>query len=811
MKKLLTVQIVCLLAIVGSLSAQDILRDGKDVALVGVYPNAPVGQEKSADAKPLADSPWNGWTFSVKNGSGSADWLPNAGPNAAFGGVAGGTGEKISDEQKNGAVRIQIQDGEWSFSSPKIPIQTDRKKLVALFPLQAARVPSIEKDPDAGAVNLRLLAFRGKESLSGRNAGGFTPLETTEWTELLANVDAERIDAFQIIIYGRGESNVLFSPVAVYAGSPWEKSDRVKIEGSAKARTDEKLDRGLIAAASEKGVTLSWRFLPTDNEATEFLLSRRSGEKEPIELAEKPIRATTDFLDNDAPSGKNIWTVRTLKNGKETGEQFQTTLDLPEAKEDRKDYVSIPIRGEGGISRVALADLDGDGRLDYVVKTPNKNVDPYHRPGYWSQSEGTFTVAAYSADGTFLWDRDLGWSIEEGIWYSPMFVADLDGDNRAEVALKTGRGDPRDPSGRVHSREEFLTVLDGATGKTLDEIPWLSRSGYSYNHSCRNFLLAARLDGKTPFLIAHRGTYGMMRTAAYELADKKLKEVWHFGNAFEVGRDTWGQGAHTMHAVDLDNDGREEIAAGSFVFDDDGSILWSLGLGHPDHLYVGELNPDSDGMEIYLGMETGNKENGLTMVKAATGEKLWGLDRQSWHIHSSGLCADIDPTYPGCECFGGESKNDHCNNRYLYSAAGKLLAVGETEKEVVIPHLGPRTAWRDESDYRVLLRGDTKKGVLMRVRFPAPGTPTDEFGAKTKIEYLPETFAGNVLLTGDYFGDWREEIVTSVPGELRIYPTTIPAVSRRVTLLADPSYRASTLEAVMGYWQSPLPGSVEKR
>ena len=27
----------------------------------------------------------------------------------------------------------------------------------------------------------------------------------------------------------------------------------------------------------------------------------------------------------------------------------------------------------------------------------------------------------------------------------------------------------------------------------------------------------------------------------------------------------------------------------------------------------------------------------------------------------------------------------------------------------------------------------------------------------------------------DVLGDWREEIITSVPGELRIYSTTIPA------------------------------------
>ncbi len=37
-------------------------------------------------------------------------------------------------------------------------------------------------------------------------------------------------------------------------------------------------------------------------------------------------------------------------------------------------------------------------------------------------------------------------------------------------------------------------------------------------------------------------------------------------------------------------------------------------------------------------------------------------------------------------------------------------------------------------------------------------------------------------MTADLFGDWREEIITALPGELRIYSTAIPATDRRVTL-----------------------------
>ena len=61
-------------------------------------------------------------------------------------------------------------------------------------------------------------------------------------------------------------------------------------------------------------------------------------------------------------------------------------------------------------------------------------------------------------------------------------------------------------------------------------------------------------------------------------------------------------------------------------------------------------------------------------------------------------------------------------------------------------------------------------------------------------------------------GDWREEIITTVKGELRIYSTMIPATSRRVSLLQDPIYRSDVAGISQGYYQiqglSALPQDV---
>ena len=68
---------------------------------------------------------------------------------------------------------------------------------------------------------------------------------------------------------------------------------------------------------------------------------------------------------------------------------------------------------------------------------------------------------------------------------------------------------------------------------------------------------------------------------------------------------------------------------------------------------------------------------------------------------------------------------------------------------------------------------------------------------------VSERFDGSVVLVADVIGDWREEVITTVPGELRIYMTTIPAMDRRVCLMQDEAYRMRTTMNAMGYYQTP--------
>lgn len=543
--------------------------------------------------------------------------------------------------------------------------------------------------------------------------------------------------------------------------------------------TMDRLDRGFIAQQTDQGVYLGWRIMQTDPEDIAFNIYRSVENGKKQKLNEVALSSTSDFLDtSDAPVGTE-YTIRPIIGGVE--KEPCGTVQVGSSKSS-PSCISIKLNGDHTFQKAGIADLNGDGKLDFVIKQPNQNIDPY--VNYWKPSPDTYKLEAYLQDGTFLWRHDLGWSIECGIWYSPYVVYDLDGDGKAEVAVKTGEGDPRDQDGRVQTGSEWLTLLDGMTGKPITKLAWPERelfadSSRPYNYASRNQLCVAYLDGKTPSLIVVRGTYNVIIAVAYRLNNGSLEETWRWDNRKEP-RSYWGQGAHWTQAADVDGDGRQEIILGSAVIDDNGKSLWTTGLGHPDHCYVGDIDPQRPGLEIYYGMETRQKEqNGMCLVDAATGEILWGHKGPTRHVHSYGMCSDIDARFEGAECYSADTDSE---KKFAW---GRLRnAQGKVISEEELYGFGPRCVYWDADPQRELL--------YRRTIADYGGQPHTK-----KIE-------GSIVAVIDILGDWREEIVTSVAGELRVYTTTIPAVDRRVCLMQDPIYRMNVVVAAMGYFQVPM-------
>jgi hypothetical protein len=68
------------------------------------------------------------------------------------------------------------------------------------------------------------------------------------------------------------------------------------------------------------------------------------------------------------------------------------------------------------------------------------------------------------------------------------------------------------------------------------------------------------------------------------------------------------------------------------------------------------------------------------------------------------------------------------------------------------------------------------------------------------------TSEGKFLNVADIIGDWREELVTSLPGELRIYSTNRISDRKEICRMQNHLYRMSVADASMGYYNSPQVG-----
>lgn len=396
--------------------------------------------------------------------------------------------------------------------------------------------------------------------------------------------------------------------------------------------------------------------------------------------------------------------------------------------------ISAPENSAGSL---VVADLNGDGRMDYLVTVLER-------------------IAAYANDGSKLWILEIpvrigGSSEREGLpgHHGPGVQAvDIDGDSQTDVLFLT--------------QNSTLHVVDGASGKQKwSAKPPIPEGAERWEHL---IVCNFRGTGNRDLLLqtTNASGYRMGRyIAAYSLADlksNKYKPLWE--------RDDFLSCAHNgARVADLDGDSRDEVLGGTII-NPSGEILFKIPLkGHIDSIFVQDVRPDLPGLEI-VALEEGGGSEGNRIL-------LYNKEQLIWETHfrhqepQNAAIGEFDTEIPGLETWCRSRYPEH-QKPFVFNARGEKIF--DYKMDDVAPEGWTFSGvevingidWTGGNQQLAAAKERHESGDV-GIFDPMTGKFIERFSDKADRFYV-----------ADVSGDWREEMIVFSGNKLHIYHNPAP-------------------------------------
>ncbi len=288
---------------------------------------------------------------------------------------------------------------------------------------------------------------------------------------------------------------------------------------------------------------------------------------------------------------------------------------------------SFSIRGSGSGPRMRMGDLNGDGRLDFLMVQATNEVP----------SEVQMLTAYNGYNGQMLWQIGTDNGLTGTDRDEPAQIWDIDNDGENEVVAV------------MNSR---LLFINGATGNVEKEMNM--PSSYTNAHDC---IIFANFSKKP---IAQ---------------DIVLKDRYENAVAIDInGNRLWtyhGITGHYPWPFDIDGDGRDEFFIGYTCLDYQGKPKYPppITIDHPDCIWIGDIDANpANGWEVVYGLAANPSTQ---VVNTSTGRIVWtnGDRRESQQV----ILADFLKEKEGLEIYGLDRVNRTDQDAlFVIDAKGKM-------------------------------------------------------------------------------------------------------------------------------------------